>query len=272
MKSMNETIGIAVAGAGGRMGCRLVALAVERPELKLVGALEVPGHPAVGRDAGIVAGCGETRIQVTSDLGRALATAKVLIDFSAAAALPNHIAAAVERGVGLVIGTTGLTAEHERLLAAAAERTPVLAAPNMAVGVNLLFELAPLVTRALGEAYDIEIVEAHHNRKKDAPSGTALRLLDLVLEARARDRSAASFGREGAAATRRAGEIGVHAVRAGDIVGEHTIHFVTDGERIEITHRASSRDTFAAGALRAARWLAGRPAGRYTMKDVLTGG
>jgi 4-hydroxy-tetrahydrodipicolinate reductase len=251
------------------MGCRLVALAAERPDLRLVGALEVTGHPAVGRDAGIVAGCGETRIQVTSDIGRVLAEAQVLIDFSSVTALPAHIDAAVERGVGLVIGTTGLTSEHESLLLAAAARIPLIAAPNMSVGVNLLFEIAPLVTRALGEAYDIEIVEAHHNKKKDAPSGTALRILDLVLEARGRDRADAVFGREGAAATRRAGEIGVHAVRAGDIVGDHTIHFVADGERIELTHRASTRDTFAIGALRAARWLGGRPAGRYTMKDVL---
>lgn len=255
------------------MGCRIVALAAESRAWKLTGALEAQGHPAVGRDAGLLAGCGELRIAVTSDIQKGLADAQALIDFSSPSATPLHAAAAAERGLALIVGTTGLTETAEDALAAAAKRIPVIAAPNMSVGVNLLFRIAPLIASALDEAYDIEIVEAHHNRKKDAPSGTALKLLELLQAARGGAQAARAVqGRHGADVPRRTGEIGMHAVRAGDIVGDHTVFFATQGERIEITHRASSRDTFALGALRAASFLAGRPPGRYGMDDVLFGG
>lgn len=255
------------------MGCRIVALASESRTWKVSGALEAQGHPAVGRDAGLLAGCGELKIAVTSDIPKGIAGAQVLIDFSSPSATPYHAAAAAERGIALVVGTTGLTRAAEDALSDAAKRIPVIAAPNMSVGVNLLFRIAPLIASALDEAYDIEIVEAHHNRKKDAPSGTALRLLELLQSARGgAARAQAVHGRHGADAVRRPGEIGMHAVRAGDIVGEHTVTFATQGERIEITHRASSRDTFALGALRAASFLVGRPPRRYGMDDVLFGG
>lgn len=255
------------------MGCRIVALAAESSTWRVTGAVEAPGHPAVGRDAGLLAGCGELQIPITADLDRGLAHAQALIDFSSPAATARHAEAAAARGIALVVGTTGLTAEAERALEAAARHVPVIAAPNMSVGVNLLFRVAPLIAKALDAAYDIEIVEAHHNRKKDAPSGTALRLLQVLQAARGgREAAPAVHGREGADALRQPGEIGMHAVRAGDIVGDHTVHFATQGERIELTHRATSRDTFALGALRAASYLAGRPAGRYSMDDVLFGG
>lgn len=254
------------------MGCRIVALASESRSWKVVGALEAQGHPAVGRDSGLLAGCGELKVPVTSDLRRGLSQAQVLIDFSSPGATAAHAANAAELGIALVVGTTGLTPEGQEALEAAAGRVPVIAAPNMSVGVNLLFRIAPLIAQALDETYDIEIVESHHNRKKDSPSGTALRLLQVLQEARGgADHAPVVHGREGAETLRRRGEIGMHAVRAGDIVGEHTVYFASQGERIELTHRASSRDTFALGALRAASYLAGRPPGRYGMDDVLFG-
>ncbi len=253
------------------MGGRIIALASEMKNFKLTGAFEVTGHPAVGRDAGIAAGCGELHVPIIADAERALQNSDVLIDFTFPNASLAHARLAAARGLALVVGTTGLSAAEDAELERIAKEIPFICAPNMSVGVNLLFRIAPLIAKALDEGYDIEIVEAHHNKKKDAPSGTALRLLDVVAEARGVARDRAIFGREGADAKRVAGEIGVHAVRAGDIVGEHTVYYATAGERIELTHRATSRDTFARGALRAALFLAGKPAGRYSMADVLFG-
>ena len=266
-----EPIRLAVIGAGGRMGCRIIALAGERPDLKVTGALEAKGHPAIGSDAGMVAGCGALHVTVTSDPDKALAGTQVAIDFTAPSAVPLYAAAAAEHGVALVVGSTGLTGPEEAIIAGAAERVPVLVAPNMSIGVNLLFRLVPQIAAALGGEYEIEILEAHHNKKKDAPSGTALGLLDRILEVRESSRDQVVYGREGMIGARRPHEIGVHAIRAADIVGEHTVLFATAGERIEITHRASSRDTFARGALRAALFLAAKPAGRYAIADVLFG-
>jgi len=266
-----KPVRLAVIGAGGRMGCRIISLAGERPDLKVTGALEAKGHPAIGSDAGMLAGCGELQVPVTSDPAKALAGAQVAIDFTAPSAVPLYASAAAEIGVGLVIGSTGLTAPEEAIIARAAERVPVLVAPNMSIGVNLLFRLVPQIAAALGSEYEIEILEAHHNKKKDAPSGTALGLLERILEVREPSRDQVVYGREGMTGARRQHEIGVHAIRAADTVGEHTVMFATAGERIEITHRASSRDTFARGALRAALFLAGKPAGRYAIADVLFG-
>lgn len=259
------------------MGCRIIALAVESRSYRVTGAIEAPAHPSIGRDAGLVAGCGELKVAITSDLERGLADAQVLIDFSSPSVTAVHAEAAAAHGVALIVGTTGLTTEAEAGISAAAARVPVIAAPNMSVGVNLMFRIAPLIAQALDESYDIEIIEAHHNRKKDAPSGTALRLLELLQAARGGASSGgaqaapAVYSRHGAEATRRTGEIGMHAIRAGDIVGDHTVFFAAQGERIELTHRASSRDTFALGALRAAAFLAEKPPGRYSMDDVLFG-
>lgn len=267
----SDRIGIAVSGAGGRMGCRILTLAAEDPRLRPVGALEIESHPAVGRDAGLVAGCGELQVTVTSDAEKALQNADVLIDFSAPSAVSLYEAALLKYKVALVVGTTALEAEERASFDRLSKDVPVIVAPNMSVGVNLLFRIAPLVTKALGEQYDIEIIEAHHNQKKDAPSGTALGLLERILEASPSKESDVVYGREGNTGERPGREIGVHAVRAGDIVGEHTVLYCTGGERIELTHRASSRDTFAKGALRAAAFLKGKAPGSYTMDNVLFG-
>ncbi len=251
------------------MGGRIIALAAASTSAIPAGALEAAGHPSVGKDAGLTAGCGELGIPITFEIQKAFANAKVLIDFSAPSATVRHSEAAAERGLGVVIGTTGLSDADLKSLAEVARHVPLIVAPNMSLGVNLLCRIAPQIVKALGSAYDIEIIESHHNKKKDAPSGTALRLLDVILDARNATRTDAVWGREGRETARREGEIGVHAVRGGDIVGDHTILFAGQGERIELTHRASSRDTFALGALRAAVFIAGKPPGQYTMEDVL---
>ncbi|RMH59210.1 MAG: 4-hydroxy-tetrahydrodipicolinate reductase [Candidatus Hydrogenedentota bacterium] len=260
---------ITVAGAGGRMGGRITALCAEDPAFLLVGAIEARGHPAVGRDAGLVAGCGELNVTVTAEIEKALEGAEVLVDFTAPGAVIQNVTAAREKGIGYVVGTTGLGERETTAIEEASMKIPIVAAPNMAVGVNLLFRIAPMIANALGEAYDIEILEMHHNKKKDAPSGTAMRLLREIQEARKGSAAEPIFGRRGMIGARPEGEIGVHAIRAGDIVGEHTVLFATGGERIELTHKASSRDTFARGALRAAAYLKNRPPGLYSMQDVL---
>lgn len=249
-----EKIRVAVSGAAGRMGSRIIALLPE--EFRLTGSLEAKGHPAIGTS------------RFTDDCDAALKDAQVLIDFTSPAATMTHLASAVRHGVGIVIGTTGLTETELEAIDQAAKKIPLLVAPNMSVGINLLCRLLPMITEVLGQA-DIEIVEAHHNAKKDAPSGTALRLLEVIQKARSGTRTV--FGREGREALRDASEIGVHAVRGGDVVGDHTVHFLAQGERIEVTHRASSRDTFALGAIRAAKFISGKPPGRYSMEDVLFG-
>ena len=260
-------IRIAVNGAAGRMGRRLVALASEEPDLEVVAALECDGHTHLGRDAGELAGCGRLDLPLSAEWD---AAADVLIDFSSPAGMVARLDAAAAKGAALVIGTTGCTEEERGRIADVADRVPVLHAPNMSVGVNLLFQLVGKVAAALGDEYDIEIVEAHHRFKKDAPSGTALRLAERICAATGRDMAGdLVHGREGAVGERTQREIGIHAVRGGDIVGDHTVVFSTLGERIEVTHRAHTRDTFARGALRAARFLVGKPPGMYGMEDVL---
>jgi 4-hydroxy-tetrahydrodipicolinate reductase len=258
---------IAVSGAAGRMGRRLIALAGESREVELVQALEYAGHPLLGRPATELAPEAADEVTLESELG---ADAQVLIDFSLPKGTAARAAEAAERGIGLVIGTTGLDEAAAAAVEAAAERVPVLHAPNYSLGVNLLFRVAAEVARALGAGFDVEIVEAHHNRKADAPSGTALGLAERVCEALGRDPAAdLVHGRGGPVGPRTEREIGMHALRLGSVVGEHTVHFGSDHERIELTHRAQSRDVFAAGALRAAAWIAGRAPGRYGMDDVL---
>ncbi len=261
-------IRIVIAGAAGRMGRILLGLVLEADDLELSGAVEAADHPALGTDAGVLAGAGGTSGVV---LATALpAEADVAIDFS----LPEGSLALVEacaaRGLPVVVGTTGFTPEQRAQLAAAGQKAPVLLSPNMSVGVNVLFRAAADLARALGPEYDVEIVEAHHRYKKDAPSGTALALGEAVAEATGRDlETAGRYGRGRGPAPRTGGEIGVHAVRGGDIVGEHTVLYAGCGERIELRHVAHSRETFARGALRAARWLADRGPGLYSMQDVL---
>jgi len=261
---------VSVAGVSGRMGARIATLAVEHDGLELTSALERTGHDTVGKDAGDVLGIGTVGVSVRDDTGAAMEGVDVLIDFTAPEASLAHAEVAAAKGVALVIGTTGLTSAHLEGINAAAEKVPVVFAPNMSVGVNLLFKVLADVAKVLGDDYDVEIVESHHRLKKDAPSGTALKMAEVIAAALERDLDEVGvFERKGIIGERTQKEIGVQTVRAGDIVGEHTVLFGGLGERVEITHRASSRDTFARGALRAALWVKDRRPGLYSMQQVL---
>ena len=260
---------VAIAGAAGRMGRTLIEGVLKSGDLALGAALEAPGHPQLGKDAGepLGAPCG---VILTADVAAAAAAADCLIDFTAPKATLAHLDACVAARRSAVIGTTGFAAEDKARIATAARAIPLAMAPNFAIGVNVTFKLAEVAARILGDAYDVEIVEAHHRHKVDAPSGTALRLGEAVAAALGRDlKEVAVHGREGITAERGAKDIAFHAIRGGDIVGEHTVIFAGEGERVEVTVRSGSRMTYAQGALRAARWLAGRPPGRYDMFDVL---
>jgi 4-hydroxy-tetrahydrodipicolinate reductase len=261
---------IVVCGAAGRMGRLLIALARQRADTVLAGAIEFAGSPAIGRDAGQLAGLDPAGVVVGADLGAVLAADTVAIDFTAPEAAVAHLACAVETRAAIVIGTTGFSPAEDAEVRRLAPRTRTLVAPNMSLGVNVLLGAVRQVARALGDAFDVEVVELHHRHKKDAPSGTALALAGAAGDALGRSFPACGvFGRQGQVGERTAAEIGVLALRAGDAVGEHTVIFGGSGERIELTHRAQSRECFAAGALRAAVWLAGRPNGLYSMADVL---
>jgi 4-hydroxy-tetrahydrodipicolinate reductase len=261
---------IAIVGAAGRMGQALVRCAPRVKELQIVAAVDRADHPQTGQDVGLLAGAGEKGLRLSGDLRAAAVAAEVLIDFSAHQAVPATAELAAALGKAVVIGTTGLTDAEGAAVRAPAARIPIVWSPNMSLGVNVLFALVRKAAAALGLDYDVEIVEAHHHYKKDAPSGTALGLATEAAAGRGQTlRDVASYGRQGLVGERRRGEIGLHAVRAGDIVGDHTVYFATEGERLELTHRASSRDCFAMGALQAAAWVKGRGAGLYTMKDVL---
>ncbi|MBI3771609.1 MAG: 4-hydroxy-tetrahydrodipicolinate reductase [Gammaproteobacteria bacterium] len=261
---------IAIAGAAGRMGRSLIAACHEYPGLKVTVATERDGSSVVGTDAGELAGIGRLGVTVTSDLVAAKGQFDVLIDFTAPQVTMAHIDLCRSAHKAIVIGTTGLNDEQKSRLTAAGKEMPIVFAPNMSVGVNLSLKLLDLAARVLGDEVDIEIVEAHHRHKVDAPSGTALRMGEVVAQALGRDlKQCAVYGREGHTGERDRKTIGFATVRAGDIVGEHTVMFVGMGERIEITHKASSRMTFANGAARAAAWLASQKAGVYDMQDVL---
>ena len=263
------TVHIVVGGAAGRMGSRIIALHREAPGVRLAAALEAPGHPALGRDAGDAAGIGALGVPVTADVA-AITRDRVLVEFSVPAASIEHLRIVARTGARAVIGTTGFSAAQREEIAALARDAAILVAPNMSVAVTLAFSLLRTMARALGDDYDVEITEVHHRYKKDAPSGTAARMAEIVAEALGRDlRKVGVYGREGLPGERSSKEIGVMSLRSGDVVGEHTVSFGTLGERLELTHRAHSRDTFARGALRAVRWLAGRGPGLYSMHDVL---
>lgn len=266
---MTGMIQVAINGATGRMGRRLVALAGEDAGLKVVAALDHAGSALLGQDAGRVAGGDEVGVAVSDTLLADAAKPDVLIDFSIQPAVVAVVKLCVEHGIPLVTGTTGLTDADQQAINEASKTIAVLQAPNMSLGVNLLFALAGQVAKQLGDDYDIEVVEAHHRFKQDAPSGTAMGLIQSICDATGKDIDKdVKHGRSGND-PRVPGEIGAHALRLGDEVGRHTVSFATLGEEVQLTHRASTRDTFAKGALRAAKWLHGKPAGRYTMKDVL---
>jgi 4-hydroxy-tetrahydrodipicolinate reductase len=258
---------IAVLGANGRMGRAVVRLAHEAG-MRVVCALGVGDE---GRDIGELAGTGPLGARVTTDPSEiARSGARVLIDFSAPHALVVAAAACAHAGVAIVSGTTGLDDTAKSALDAAASRSAVLWEPNMSVGVHVLASLVEKALVALGPSFDVEVVEVHHRAKVDAPSGTAIRLGDVVKNARrATSEPRYVHGREGRPGPRQPDEIGMHAVRGGDVIGDHTVFFLGDGERIELTHRASSRDLFARGAVRAAGWIVGKPPGRYSLADVL---
>ncbi len=260
---------IVVIGAAGRMGSRIVALHREAG-LRLAAALEAPGHRALGRDAGEVAGAGVLGVPLTADAAAAITRDRVLIEFSVPEASLEHLRLVARAGARAIIGTTGFSAAQREEIATLARQAAILVAPNMSVAVTLAFSLLRTMAKALGDDYDVEITEVHHRYKKDAPSGTAVRMAEIVAEALGRDlRKVGVYGREGLPGERSGKEIGVMSLRSGDVVGEHTVSFGTLGERLELTHRAHSRDTFARGALRAVRWIAGRGPGLYSMHDVL---
>lgn len=260
-------IKIAVNGACGRMGTRIVALVCEDPELQLVAALEREGHPSLGKDAGIIAGFGEIDLKVSAALH---VEADVLIEFSSPEAAIKIAEVCAKRKTALVIGTTGLTSPQHEKIREFSQRIPCIVSPNMSVGVNVLFDVVSHMARMLGNDFDIEIVETHHRFKKDSPSGTALRLAEKICAATQKEMDKdVIYGRQGLTGERPAGQIGIHAVRSGDVVGDHTVVFGSMGERIEITHKAHTRDTFVRGAIRAAKFLAKKPQGMYSMADVL---
>jgi 4-hydroxy-tetrahydrodipicolinate reductase len=260
---------VAIAGSTGRMGRALIEAVFQSPDLRLHAALERPDSPLLGKDAGEFLGspCG---VRIAADVEAAVADSDVLIDFTRPEGTLRHLQACAARGVKIVIGTTGMSQDQKGAIADAANRTAIVFAPNMSVGVNLLLKLLDTAARVLEEGYDIEIIEAHHRHKVDAPSGTALRMGEVIARAVGRDLSeVAVYGREGVTGERSSRTIGFATVRGGDIVGDHTALFAGVGERIEITHKASSRATFAFGALRAARYLADKERGLYEMLDVL---
>ena len=264
----SRVLSIGIHGATGRMGTRLIQLIGADPELRLGAAIDRADHPRLGEDAGTLAGLGRLDVPLTSKLNPDLKLDAV-IDFSLPAGTLSLIGPCRELGIPLVVGTTGFTPDQKALLEAAGDRIPVLVSPNLSRAVNLLMKLAGEAAAALGSAADIEIVERHHHFKKDAPSGTALRLAEIVGQAIGSGPDRYAHGREGVTGDRPRGEIGLHALRTGDNPGEHTVVFGLMGECLELSHRALNRDGFALGALDAAKFLAGKPAGVYTMKDVL---
>jgi len=264
-----EKMRFAIVGSGGRMGRTLIEAVLKAPDAELAAALELPGSPFLGKDAGELVGspCG---VAVSDDLDAALAKATCLIDFTRPEGTLVHMEACRRRGVHMVIGTTGFSIEQKLSIQDASRDIPIVFAPNMAVGVNVVFKLLETASRILNEGYDVEIVEAHHRHKVDAPSGTALRMGEVVAQGLGLNLDeCAVYGREGHTGERPATQIGFATVRGGDIVGDHTVLFAGTGERVEITHKAASRMPYALGSLRAARFLSGKSKGLFDMQDVL---
>ncbi len=260
---------ICMAGALGRMGRRILELSAAAPDLSVGGAFDMPQHAGTEIQIGAEAGKPQS-FRLAKDAAAALANADVLIDFTAPSATLQNVAAAAQAGKPAVVGTTGLSESERAQLAELAKKIPIVFAPNTSVGVNLLFKLTQQVAKTLGLDYNVEIVETHHNQKVDAPSGTAFRLAERAAEGLGLTYPGdATFGREGMTGKRPSRQIGVHALRGGDVVGDHTVSFIGNGERIELTHRAHSRDTFARGAIVAARFAAKAKPGLYDMQDVL---
>ncbi len=263
-------LNIVVTGCMGRMGKRIISLANFDKEVEIVGAIEAPKHTFLGKDIGEVLGLGVLDINVTDKLEKSLKKADVIIEFTNPQTTLNDLEIAKKNRVGIVIGTTGMKEDEITKIKDAAKKIPIVFSPNMSLGVNLLFELVEECVKRLGKDYDIEIIESHHRFKKDAPSGTAKEFAQIIANTMKKDLSkVATYGRSGIVGERPENEIGIHAIRGGDIVGEHNIMFCGMGERIELIHRAHSRDSFAQGAIRAAKFLQNKKSGLFTMKDVL---
>jgi 4-hydroxy-tetrahydrodipicolinate reductase len=259
-----------VSGASGRMGSRIINLSKDLEEIKLVGALERKDHKYLGKDIGEVIGIGTAGVEITSGVENISERVDVLIDFSSPSATIECIKSITDKAIPSVIGTTGFSKEETEYIRLYAQNTPCVFAPNMSVGVNLLLKVLSDIANVTGDDYDVEIVEAHHRLKKDAPSGTAMKMAQVIASALNRNLDdTAVYARHGLIGERDREEIGIQTIRAGDIVGEHTVLFGGLGERIEITHKASSRDTFARGALKAALWVHKQTPGLYDMQDVL---
>jgi 4-hydroxy-tetrahydrodipicolinate reductase len=263
-------IRIAIAGAAGRMGRRIAALCSEYEGMEVTGAFERAGHPELGRDIGTIVGLDPFGVELTPGVESILDKADVLIDFTAPEATLNNMKSAAGTNTSIVIGTTGIDTAGQASIKEMASDVPCVYAGNMSLGINLLTSIVAQMARSLGDDYDVEIIETHHKMKKDAPSGTAFMLANAAANALGRDiETDGVFERHGIIGQRGKKEIGVQSIRGGDVVGEHTVMFLGMGECIEISHKVSNRDTFARGALKAARWLSGRPADLYDMKDVL---
>ena len=264
------SIGVAVAGASGRMGQMLIDAIAQSGDCRLSGAIDIAGSPSVGQDAAAFAGRGSGVI-IQAEIAQGLSTSQVLIDFTRPEGTMAHLAVCCQLGVNMVIGTTGFTDAQKAEIARAAEKIAIVMAPNMSVGVNVTLKLLELAAQALRTGYDIEIIEAHHRHKVDAPSGTALKMGEVIAGALGRDlKDCAVYARVGHTGERDPSTIGFASVRGGDVVGDHSVLFLGDGERIEITHKSSSRTTYAQGSLRAARFLAGKTSGMFDMFDVLS--
>ncbi|MEW5009514.1 4-hydroxy-tetrahydrodipicolinate reductase [Cycloclasticus sp. 46_83_sub15_T18] len=261
---------IAISGASGRMGLNLIKACWQNESAVLTAAIEREGSESLGSDAGVMAGIAAQSVLLVSDINEQLDNFEVLVDFTRPDACVEKLAACVANNKAMVIGTTGFTDQQKEQISLAAKSIPIVFAPNMGIGVNVTLKLLELAAKAIGQAVDIEVIEAHHKYKVDAPSGTALIMGEVVAEAMGKKlEDCAVYAREGITGEREGGTIGFSTIRAGDIVGEHTVMFADEGERIEITHKATSRMTFATGAVRAACWLSGQSAGLYDMQDVL---
>ena len=265
-----QTINVGVIGAGGRMGRMLIEAVQENPQTTLNAAIARQGSSLVGADAGEVAAIGRLEVQIVDDLKAVINDIDVLIDFSLPDATEQNMQICAANKVAMVIGTTGFNEQQEQVLKEASKQIAIVYAGNYSTGVNLSLKLLAMAAKAFGNDADVEVIEAHHKHKIDAPSGTAYMMAEAVAEARGQNlKDVAIYGREGQTGEREAGSIGIHAIRGGEIIGDHTVMFIADGEVVEITHRARARMTFAAGAVRAATWVIKQQVGQYNMQDVL---
>jgi 4-hydroxy-tetrahydrodipicolinate reductase len=263
-------IRVGVCGASGRMGKTILEVCNDDDGIEVTAAIEYSGSPVLGLDAGELAGIGKLGVDITDDISGIADKVDVMIDFTLATSVPANIRKCVSANCKMVIGTTGLTHDDHELIKDASKKIAIVFAPNMSIGVNLCLKLLEMAAQVIGKDTDIEIIEAHHRHKKDAPSGTAIRMGEVVAKTLGRNlKECAVYGREGITGARDKNTIGFETIRAGDIVGDHTVMFAADGERVEITHKATSRKTFASGAVRAAQWLLEKENGLFDMQDVL---